>query len=220
MKIPYTLKLICKYKFSYLKLLFFYGIIVKLTNWLTFGQYKKLYGNFHFKDNCDSFPVEGLGNYTGIIAGMIVYFLNTIHEDKKRLRVLLAGEENKVKKVYREKLGFKKVFTAGLSNTDFFWNFENNPPKDIGKFDVIVSQAILEHLLNPYKHISDLSRLLNKRGFLVVRTNMPGFSYHRCPIDCFRFFPDWFEEIAQRLDMEVVDKAIHNAQITYKFRKK
>ncbi len=135
--------------------------------------------------------------------------------------ILLAGEDNKVKEKYRTSFGFKRIVTTGFSqDADLFWNFEHDIPKGIGKFDLIISQAILEHIIDPFKHISDLSKLLKPNGFLIVQTVIPGFGYHRVPIDCFRFYPDWFEEVAKRLELKVVDKGIYHAQICYKFSKK
>lgn len=219
MKIPYTLKLIYRDRLKYLKVLFFYGIVIKILNFLTFGEFRENYGDFHFKDNFDRYPIDGLNNYTERIAGTLVYFIKTL-PFKEKQRVLLAGEDNKVKAAYSGVLGSENIVTAGLSpEADFNWNFENNPPKNIGQFDLIISQAVIEHLINPFKHLSDLSKLISKNGFLLVQAVIPGFGYHRVPIDCFRFYPDWFEEAAKKLGLKVEDKGIHNAQICYKFRK-
>jgi len=69
------------------------------------------------------------------------------------------------------------------------------------------------------KHVSDLASLLDEGGYLIVHTVLPGFFYHRVPIDCFRFYPDWFEVVAMRLGLRVVDKQISVFNITYKFQK-
>ena len=90
----------------------------------------------------------------------------------------------------------------------------------MGKFDAIVSQAMLEHLLNPYKHVVDLSQMLNPGGKLILHTHIPGFKYHRYPIDCVRFYPDWFETIAERLDLLVYDRYIGDLRICYTLQKK
>ena len=113
----------------------------------------------------------------------------------------------------------EKVFTTGLIDTDFRWDFEKNAPVFDENFDLVVSQAILEHLLNPYKHVEDLSNLLQANGHLILHTVMPGFPYHRHPIDSVRFFPDWFEEIAQRMNMKTVRKRISDTHIFYMYQK-
>ena len=89
----------------------------------------------------------------------------------------------------------------------------------MGKFDLILSQAMLEHLLNPYKHVFDLSQMLNPGGKLVLHTHIPGFNYHRFPIDCVRFYPDWFEAIAERLNLSVYDRYIGDMRICYTLEK-
>ena len=48
---------------------------------------------------------------------------------------------------------------------------------------------------------------------------MSGFNYHRYPVDCVRFYPDWFEEVAKRVGLQVQDKHIRNSGITYKYKK-
>ncbi len=98
-----------------------------------------------------------------------------------------------------------------------------NPPPPIElldqRFYLIISQATLEHLIDPYKHLKDLVDLLDDDGRLVVHSVLPGFLYHRYPIDCFRFYPDWFEEVSKRLKLDVEDRQISVFNLTYKLRK-
>jgi hypothetical protein len=84
---------------------------------------------------------------------------------------------------------------------------------------MIISQATLEHLINPFKHFCDLASLVDEDGYLIIHTVLPGFFYHRVPIDCFRFYPDWFEIVSEKLGLEIVDKQISVFSITYKFRR-
>jgi hypothetical protein len=50
-------------------------------------------------------------------------------------------------------------------------------------------------------------------------TVTPGFPYHRHPVDCMRFFPDWFEEVGKRLDLTVQDRFIGDDHIVYRYLK-
>ena len=102
---------------------------------------------------------------------------------------------------------------------DVQWNFEEYPVVQ-RQYDCIVSQSMIEHLIDPYKHIRDCTSLLKPNGHMILHTVMPGFNYHRYPVDCVRFYPDWFEEVAKRLALTVVDKYIHNSRITYLYRKR
>jgi hypothetical protein len=47
---------------------------------------------------------------------------------------LLVGEDTKTAFYLKEKINAKEVITAGLSDVDYVWNFEQEPP-DIDKKD-------------------------------------------------------------------------------------
>ncbi|MEW5786236.1 MAG: methyltransferase domain-containing protein [Pseudomonadota bacterium] len=182
-------------------------------------RFAEHYGDFHFGQSFDSFAIKGLAQESGKIYGAIVKFLREIPTPVRS--VLLPGENNRVKPVYARMLDLdeSRILTAGiLDDMDVQWNFEF-PPEFGQRFDCIVSQSMLEHLIDPYSHVRDCAALLNPGGHLVIHTMMPGFNYHRYPVDCFRFYPDWFEEVAKRLGLQVADKYIHNARITYKLCK-
>ena len=181
--------------------------------------FKKYYGYFHLDADYGNLAVTGLAKESGCIRGEIVNSIQNITDTLKS--VLLPGENNAVKDAYAAlfKLPNSRITTAGISeHVDFRWNFEHDPPR-MGPFDCIVSQAMLEHLINPYKHVCDLYCLLENGGHLILHTHIPGFEYHRYPIDCMRFFPDWFEVMADRLGAAIVDKCIYERRILYHFRK-
>jgi len=181
--------------------------------------FTQLYGDFHLGSSFDRQAIKGLAQESGKIYGGIVHFLLSLPRPPSSL--LLPGENNTVKPVYAGLLNIpvENIVTAGvLSDMDIQWNFEQDPP--IGEhYDCIVSQSMLEHLIDPYKHIRDCTSLLNPGGHMILHTMMPGFGYHRYPVDCMRFYPDWFEEVAKRVSLTVADKYIHNARITYVLRK-
>lgn len=144
--------------------------------------------------------------------------------DKNPENILLDGDTKLVAKQFKKRFGFSnsKVVTVGIGDKfDYDWNFEENIPDNLLKksFDLIISQAMIEHLIDPYKHLKDLISLLNKGGYLVVHTEMPGYNYHRYPIDTIRFFPDWFEEIAKRFSLKIVRKFRRDFHVIYCFYK-
>ena len=191
----------------------------KIFSLYEYPKMKKLYGDFRLNRNYNSQHIEGLSKESGTIRGVIVNIVKNVEEDINR--VLLPGEYNIDKKYYSQlfDLNDDKIVTTGIGDdTDYQWDFEKDPPQ-MGKFDFIVSQAMLEHLLNPYKHVVDLSQMLNPGGKLVLHTHVPGFNYHRFPIDCVRFYPDWFEAIAERLDLSVYDRYIGDLRICYTLQK-
>jgi hypothetical protein len=54
---------------------------------------------------------------------------------------------------------------------------------------------------------------------MIIHTVTPGFAYHRHPVDCFRFYPDWFEEVADRLGAEITGRFVGELRILYQFTK-
>ncbi len=164
--------------------------------------------------------VHGLENESSQIFGQLVKAIGDI--DGPVGSMLLAGESGRAKTIYAGIAGIEpeSITTAGLhDDVDHVWNFEEDAP-EIGPFDCIVSHAIMEHLIDPYRHMRDLAGLLSARGQLVVFTVAPGFPYHRHPVDCMRFFPDWFEEVAQRIGLDVLDSFLGDERIMYRFRPK
>jgi len=148
--------------------------------------------------------VSGLRSESGVILGEVVHSLRRFAKPEHLL--LLAGERRSERAAYSTSAGIpiEQILTAGLhEDMDYHWNFEVAPP-DIPAVDIIASQAMLEHLVDPYRHLCDCYGLLKPGGILIVHTELPGFQYHRFPVDCFRFYPDWFEEVAMRLSANVV----------------
>lgn len=186
------------------------------TNW----RFEELYGDFDFGRSFRKQSIEGLEQESGKVHGAIVDFLRSAPVPISRL--LLAGDSTETKAIYSRilEIDIGNIITAGvMDDMDVEWNYEQSPPENIGQFDCIVSQSMLEHLLDPFKHIQDSIELLNSGGVLIIHTMMPGFNYHRHPVDCLRFYPDWFEEIAKRHALKIVRKHIRNCRITYALQK-
>jgi hypothetical protein len=180
------------------------------------------YGAFTRPDMIGSAPIRGLAKESGGIRREIVDFVNALALHHSVVPLLLPGEYKRVTPAYTEWLGIDagQVVTAGLgSDVDVDWNFEEDPPVGIGPFSLIVSQAMIEHLLDPYKHIRDLYSLLDDEGSMIIHTVTPGYQYHRYPVDCCRFFPDWFEAAADRLEAQVTGRFVGDLRILYQFTK-
>ena len=163
------------------------------------------YGGFD-KTDYEEFTLRGIPNESAGCAGEFIKWGQDITPPPDR--VLLAGESRNVVEFMRHSFRERALYTTGLSNVDYEWDFEKDPPSSMGEFDLVISQAIMEHLLNPYKHICDLASITAPGGFLLVHGAGPGFPYHRFPIDACRLYPDWFEETAKRLNLLVVRKRI------------
>lgn len=189
--------------------------VARKTNRALGEQYGELHSVIDWKD----FSVAGVKNESKQVFGLVAKTIRDISTPIHAM--LLAGEDRSAVPVYASiaNIPSENISTAGLhENADHTWDFEY-PPPTIGPFDCIVSHAILEHLIDPYGHIRDLITLLRPAGSLVVFTVAPGFPYHRHPIDCVRFFPDWFETVANRLGLEIKDRFFGDERIMYRFLK-
>ncbi len=185
-------------------------------------RFEKNYGKFLYNNDFSEYEFI-LDNESGIFYGEIVSLV--LHIKPKINRVLLAGETKKNIEIIRRSLASKlldsEIKTTGLSqDVDYRWDYEKKAPR-LGKYSLIISQAMLEHLIDPYKHFCDLVEHLEPGGHLIVHSEMPGFFYHRYPIDTLRFFPDWFEEIASkdRCNLHVEKKIIRNLHIFYMYKR-
>jgi len=168
-------------------------------------------------------PITGLAKESGHIRREIVHFVNELASKKPIAPLFLPGEYKRVTPAYTKWLGIEssQIVTAGLGDdVDVTWNFEDDPPSDLGPFALVVSQAMIEHLIDPYKHICDLYSLVDVGGSMIIHTVVPGFIYHRYPVDCCRFFPDWFEEAADRLGAQVTGRFEGDRRILYQFTKR
>lgn len=179
-----------------------------------FAKWEKIYGEFD-SNNYESFSVNDLRNESGYYHGELIKWSADLYPNC----VLFAGETTEIAFFLKDKINAKKVITAGLSEVDYKWNFEHNAPDILEKIDLIISHAIFEHLLNPYHHLSELAKLVETKGVLIIHTVMPGFRYHRYPVDTLRFYPDWFEEMADRLQLKIVNKRIKEDHIFYMYQK-
>lgn len=66
-----------------------------------------------------------------------------------------------------------------------------------GAFDLIICQATLEHVYDPFTAIKNMMAMLRPGGVVLIHTHTPSFRYHACPRDYFRFQIDWFHDIPQ-----------------------
>jgi SAM-dependent methyltransferase len=80
------------------------------------------------------------------------------------------------------------------------------------QYDVVISQALLEHVCRPSVVIENKANLLKSGGVMVLHTHGPAMGYHGYPIDCVRFYKDFFEDLCKYLPIELIDfheEAVH-----------
>jgi SAM-dependent methyltransferase len=68
-------------------------------------------------------------------------------------------------------------------------------------FEVVVCQALFEHLFDPVQALKNMVELIDKEGFIFIHTHpVPGIPYHAHPRDYLRYFPDWFEDATKYIN--------------------
>lgn len=85
--------------------------------------------------------------------------------------------------------------------------------------DVVITQALLEHVVDPVMVIRNLLRTLDSGGLVVIHTHNPLMKIHRFPIDTLRFNEDWFVNLSKYLDVSVVHVEIIQTSIYCVLRK-
>lgn len=179
-------------------------------------QWEEIHGPFDH-GNYEQYTLYDLPSESSYYHGEIIRWVQQLSPAPKR--TLLAGEAKLAAAELGKRMALGEVTTAGVLDVDMLWDFEEEPP-EMGRFDLIISQAILEHLIDPYRHMLSLASLLEDEGCLLVHTVTPGFVYHRYPIDAYRFFPDFFETFAQKTDLSVQRRRVHDNHIFYIFQRK
>jgi SAM-dependent methyltransferase len=69
------------------------------------------------------------------------------------------------------------------------------------RFDAILNQAMLEHIVDPVQVLKNLCSLLRTGGVIVLQTVTPAISLHRYPIDTLRFHDDFFLTLGEYTDL-------------------
>lgn len=89
------------------------------------------------------------------------------------------------------------------------------------RYDVIINQATLEHLYNPYGAMANMCDALREGGIIVSHTHPPGFEYHRYPSDYFRFMKDWWYDLPRyETDVELLELYMHDNRHVFTCYKK
>lgn len=71
-------------------------------------------------------------------------------------------------------------------------------------YPAVMSQALLEHVSRPSVAIENMIRMVDPGGVVILHTVNPGCGYHAFPIDCVRFFPDFWRDLAQYIPYELL----------------
>jgi hypothetical protein len=112
-------------------------------------------------------------------------------------KVLLVSEDNNVKKEFNDIYPDWEIDTIDKfsNNVDIKADICNTINPIINKYDLIINQATIEHVINPFQAMKNLIESLNINGILITHTHPPNFRYHQYPRDYFRFMKDWWFDL-------------------------
>ena len=85
--------------------------------------------------------------------------------------------------------------------------------------DFIICNAVLEHVIDPFGAMKNLTDILVPGGLMFIFTVGPGAPYHRYPIDCYRFYRDVFIEYAKEFNLKIEDMAFPDSSCFIVYRK-
>lgn len=117
---------------------------------------------------------------------------------------LLLGETKETardfKRMYPEKSfytleleGSNSTYTADICSLDIRSSLSDT-------FEVLVCQALFEHLFDPVQALRNMVELAGAEAFIFIHTHpVPGIPYHAHPRDYLRYFPDWFEDVEKNI---------------------
>lgn len=73
------------------------------------------------------------------------------------------------------------------------------------KYDFVLSQALFEHVSRPCVALENMSNVTKVGGKIIIHTQNPEMDYHAVPIDCLRFFKDWFVNMQTYLPIRLIE---------------
>jgi hypothetical protein len=151
-----------------------------------------------------AFLKTGLG---GGFHGVLLDYIEQFRSGNEKKIVLIAESTEAAKQLH-------KVFDwAEISNLVDYSDKRRGSDYDLdlnikqnfkGGYDIILSQALLEHVCNPFMAIENFVDLLNNDGLIVLHTHNYKMPYHAYPIDCIRFYRDWFYDLPNYLPIKIV----------------
>lgn len=136
------------------------------------------------------------------------------YNEGQNAKVLLISESPQVKQEFKnyypkwqiDNLDFFPELTMNDKNSDYTYILDlclDNPAINHNQYDIIINQANLEHMYNPFQAMKNLIKLLKPNGQLYTHTHPPGFGYHQFPRDYIRFMIDWWIDLPNFMDPKI-----------------
>ncbi len=77
--------------------------------------------------------------------------------------------------------------------------------QDIGQYDIVVCASVIEHVIDIYKFVKNLSSVCKLGGLIWILAPAVA-EYHEYPIDCWRMYPEALKFLVSKVaNLEVLD---------------
>jgi len=110
-------------------------------------------------------------------------------------------------------------FGPSAAAPDMVWDVMDRPSSDFGLWDSIIAHALVEHVIDPARAISNMLACLTETGHLYLMTHTLSFHIHRIPRDHLRFNRDYWEDLpahlwrVEKVSVTLTDLYIHNGVV-------
>lgn len=151
-------------------------------------------------------PKRGLGDGWH---GVLIDYIEKYRGYDKKMNIALIAESKEacedLNKLFKNS-NIDNIVDYQDKKTGIDFDIDLNIKQNFSaKYDIVLTQALLEHIVNPFMAIENFSDLLIDNGLLVLHTHNIKMQYHPYPIDCIRFYKDFFENITQYIDLELLE---------------
>ncbi len=141
----------------------------------------------------------------------------------KGLKVLIISESSIVKEEFNKHYPNWNIHTTDLffEDADIKADICNKINPFTNKYDLIINQATIEHVYNPFQAMENLCNSLETNGILITHTHPPGYRYHQYPRDYFRFMKDWWYDLPKYISgIELLELYMHENKHVFTCYKK
>ena len=144
-------------------------------------------------------------NTSGGIHGTLIQYIKRHYQPGDSL--LLAGENENVIPIFRYYLPeLGTIDNLGYSGDRDCEYFDLNLIRGFTPtYNICFSQAVLEHVCMPNNVIQNLADYTLEDGYIVLHTHNQCRPYHPYPIDCLRFFMDFFVDLQNYLPIVLIE---------------
>lgn len=138
-----------------------------------------------------------------------------LNKSKANDKWLFVSEPTQIKKIVGEYIGnsreldvLEELLQIEWQDSGFNYDLCSNSldlSSLMGQYEVVISQSLLEHVVDPVQVIRNLSKPLKEDGILIIQTHNRLMNEHHFPIDTLRYNEDFFLNLKPYTDLTCLD---------------